>query len=101
MTALVRFRRLYPLVMLSLFVAAPYWGWPVEVIVFAVAGLFVLAVRDRWAPELLAGFIAAGAYWYGGWPWGVVGLLTAALLAWGMRAWQAETARSPAEAGRG
>ena len=101
MTVPVRLGRLYPLILLGLIVAVPYWGWPVEVIVLAVAGFFVLAVRDRWAPEFLAGFLAACAYWYGGWPWGVVGLLAAALLAWGMRRWQAEPPLSPAENGRG
>ena len=101
MAVLVRLTRLYPLIMLSLFVAVPYWGWPVEVIVLGVAGLFVLGVRDRWAPEFLAGLVAAGAYWYGGWPWGIVGLSAAAILAWGMRAWQAGSSLSPAENGRG
>jgi len=101
MTVLDRLRRLYPLIMLGLFVTVPYFGWPIEVIVLAVAGLFVLVVRDRWTPEFLAGLISASAYWYGGWPWGVVGLLAAALLAWGTRRWQAEPSLSSAENGRG
>ncbi len=98
---LVRFRRWYPLVLLSLCLATVYWGWRAEVILLTVAGYFVLGVRERWAPELLAGLLAAGAYWYGGWPWGIAGLLAAVLLAWGMRRWQTEPALSPAENGRG
>ena len=98
---LVRFRRWYPLVLLSLCLATVYWGWRVEVVLLVVAGYFVLGVRERWAPEFLAGLLAASAYWYGGWPWGVVGLLAAAFLAWGMRRWQAEPSLAPAENRRG
>ena len=30
----------------------------------------------------LAGLFAAGAFWFGGWPWGVVALSAIALVAW-------------------
>ena len=36
-------------------------------------------------PAMLAGVLAGGAYLWGGWLWGVVGLLTAGLLACGVR----------------
>ena len=52
----------------------------------------------RWG--LVAAFVAAGAYLYGGWRWGVVGLLAAALLAWRRRVRQAGSSLSPVENGR-
>ena len=101
MAVMVRLRRLYPLIAVSLIAAVGYLGWPLEVIWLVFAGWVVLGLGERSAPELLAGLLAAAAYWYGGWQWAVVGLSAAALLAWGMRAWQNGSSPFPAQNGRG
>ena len=97
---MARLRRLYPRIAVSLIAAVGYLGWPLEVIWLLFAGWVVLGLGERSAPELLAGLLAAAAYWYGGWPWAVVGLLAAVLLARGVRAWQNGSAPSLAQNGR-
>ena len=102
------------------FVAAgAYWhgGWRWGVAGLLAAALLAWAARSRlgrihlpshretFHPEFLASlvvaFVAAGAYWYGGWRWGVAGLLAGALLVWRLRAWQNGSSLSPAKNGRG
>ncbi len=95
------------------------WRWGVVVLVVALlaAALLAWAARSRlgriflrpheetFHPEFLASlvvaFVAAGGYLYGGWRWGVVGLLAAALLALKIRARWTGPSPSPAEHGRG
>ena len=101
MTVMDRIQRSYPLIALTLVAAVIYLGWPWDVLWLLLAGWVVLGLRERSAPELLAGLLAAAAYWYGGWPGAVVGLLAAALLGWGIRGWQNGPSPSPAENGRG
>ena len=64
-------------------------------------GSFFPSHEETFHPEFLAGlvvaFVAAGAYWYGGWRWGVVGLLAAALVALRIRAAWTGPSPSPAE----
>ena len=94
-----------------------FGGWRWGVVGLLAAALLVWAARSRLGrtflpsygetdhPEfrwgLVAAFVAAGAYLYGGWRWGVVGLLAAALLAWRRRVRQAGSSLSPVENGRG
>ncbi len=93
-----------------------FGGWRWGVVGLLAAALLVWAARSRLGrtyvpshgetdhPEfrwgLVAAFVAAGAYLYGGWRWGFVGLLAAALLAWRRRVRQAGSSLSPAENGR-